>query len=636
MRLCVLSHFFRFFSCARIIAMKVYFLDTTLTNCSNPNAEHFVKYCRTELDKYIASSVCNIVKDIDCKVQKDTIDKNSILCFCVGEKEYLESVQSFMQSALDNSATIYPIALDKEHRMPGNPVSDKQSFDVPAYLEKRQWEANNMQAVAQIFARKIIGQFFPNIYKDKVKYFISHRRYDGEELAREIAEKLRVMTFDNHTVYRDVAWVESGDEAQKSIDANLRTSDVLIFLHTADCTNSVEVFKELNFAMVHEIPVLWIQIDNADIKKLPFCPGERPHLSYSISEIRNKRKISSICDEIDRSCFELLMSSSKNIWSFIDSLTDMNGNNDVSVKRYKDNPYQYIVQYKAYTADHYDNGMRKHFVQFFARKIEESDAKTIQKEPGDVVDCSVLLTKNCMRANLENAYLTCWKDNFADYMDNIKRNIQYSQDNKGRGIIVISGAFPDCDEIYKPSLSEAVMIYAKEILRNGYILSFGSHPTFQRALLAIGEQYGFTNEQCIHMHMAEEYWKNYSADDQKMFREKCNLKISHNLQAMRECMIGEKNVVAMICLGGKIKKEKNEQGVDIEVGLAGRHHVPVYLVGTVGGRSAQMSGEYEQSGRWEQLNSLGDAFNEKLAHTINHHEMAQKLLRKISEGRGQS
>ena len=48
-----------------------------------------------------------------------------------------------------------------------------------------------------------------------------------------------------------------------------------------------------------------------------------------------------------------------------------------------------------------------------------------------------------------------------------------------RGEIVISGAFPDCDEIYKQCLTDALVIFSKAIIREGYILTFGAHPTFQ-------------------------------------------------------------------------------------------------------------------------------------------------------------
>ena len=612
--------------------MKIYLLDAGLTNCKNASVKIFIDLCRSELKKYVASYVCDISTDEDCIAQRNSVSQESVLCFFVGDGEYSKAVRSFMQSALDNKAEIWPIALDKDYRMPCKPVSDKQSFDIPTYIEKRQWSPNNMQAVAQIYARKIIGKVLSNRYSDNAKYFISHRRFDGEDLARQIAEKLRVMTLDSHTVYRDVAWVETGDEARSDIDKNLKSSDVLIFLHTAECANSKEVFRELDFAMVHEIPILWICVDNADPKKLTLRPSEQPHLAYSSSEVLDEKRIASICDEIDAKCFELIMNSSKDVISYISSLTDMDGHDDVFVNSFKNDPYHYIVRYKAYTSDTYDDGIQKHYVQYFGRKLKESDVKKEQEIEEYGVDRCIFLDKGSMREKLPASGTECWADNYADYMDNIKENIRRTHEDRTRGeIIVISGAFPDCDEIYKPSLTQAIMVYAKEILRNGYILSFGAHPTFQRALFVIGEKYGFGNEKCIHMHMAKQYLKTYSEEDMAFIHNHCELKTSNNLQEMREAMIGEKCVVAMICLGGKIKADKREQGVDIEVELARQYGVPVFLIGTVGGRSDQMGSEYEKTGNWSALNTLGKEFNEDLIHKINHQEMAQRLIRKIGE-----
>ncbi len=55
-------------------------------------------------------------------------------------------------------------------------------------------------------------------------------------------------------------------------------------------------------------------------------------------------------------------------------------------------------------------------------------------------------------------------------------------------------------------------------------------------------------------------------------------------EMMRENMICKEKSELLICLGGKIKDDKSQQGVDIEVELAKSVNVPVALVGTVGGR----------------------------------------------------
>ena len=63
-----------------------------------------------------------------------------------------------------------------ECRKPPEPVSEKQSYDVSCRNENRNPLKNNMRAIAQVFARKIIAQTLSPLYQDEVLYFISHRR----------------------------------------------------------------------------------------------------------------------------------------------------------------------------------------------------------------------------------------------------------------------------------------------------------------------------------------------------------------------------------------------------------------------------------------------------------------------------
>lgn len=79
--------------------------------------------------------------------------------------------------------------------------------------------------------------------------------------------------------------------------------------------------------------------------------------------------------------------------------------------------------------------------------------------------------------------------------------------------IIISGAFPDYDEIYKVSLLEAVLVYAREIIKNGYTLVFGAHPTFQNLIFDIGRLYASDVKYSIEMHMDKHYIGGYDLDE---------------------------------------------------------------------------------------------------------------------------
>ena len=94
-------------------------------------------------------------------------------------------------------------------------------------------------------------------------------------------------------------------------------------------------------------------------------------------------------------------------------------------------------------------------------------------------------------------------------------------------------------------------------------------------------------------------------------------------------MICKKKSELLICLGGKIKEDKSQQGVDIEVELAKKANVPVALVGTVGGRSSEYAFERIEKNDWLDLNSWEQELNESLFYNVNHRLMIRRLLNKI-------
>ena len=192
----------------------------------------------------------------------------------------------------------------------------------------------------------------------------------------------------------------------------------------------------------------------------------------------------------------------------------------------------------------------------------------------------------------------------------------------------MSGAFPDYDGIYKNSLMEAILIYSKQIIRKGYTLVFGAHPSFQEVIFNIGKIYSSDVKYSIEMHMDQAYIGNY---DLEKLNKKCTLVLSDGLQEMREAMICKQKAEMMICLGGKIKDDKLQQGVDVEVALAREQDIPVALVGTVGGRSSEFAFEILQSNSWETMNPWSKELNESLFYNVNHRLMSERLLREIEK-----
>ena len=610
--------------------MNVIFCSPQITMKSTNDATDFYNKCKEILDQYLFN-----VKYIDSKmlIQKNLIEeanKDDILIFFNSENgEYDDQILKLIKKYNDKHSRIWAVAmeLNPECRRPPEPVSDKQSFDVSVRNENRNPRNNNMPAIAHIFARKIIAQTLSPLYRDEVLYFISHRRSDGERLASKLADKLSLLTRERN-VYRDVVNVAVGDDAQKDIDKNLKLSDVLIFLQTKEAGNSEYIMKELCYALLNDIPVLWVQIDEAPYDNLEIRPGDAPLLSYKSEEFEDDERLIEIADEIEDACFKLIMESSWQVHSYVECLTDMHDGELIKISSDTERILAYEVEYTAPVKNRYGNKYHCDYVQCFGRNPKPNDienfAKYINNKSITNYDSIVLLSSH---GKLDKIKLNdkIQEDNYDDYIANMQ-NVSGKGNIRKNKKIILSGAFPEDDEIYKLSLYEAVVTYAKEIIKSGYTLVFGAHPTFQNIIFEIGKLYSRDPKSAIEMHMDKAYENPYDTAD---LRKNCTLILSDGLQKMRETMICGENIEAMVCLGGKIKNDKSKQGVDIEVGLAKQFNIPVALVGTVGGRSSEYAFEIVKNGNWNDINPWGKEFNERLFYNVNHRLMSSQLLRKI-------
>ena len=611
--------------------MKMIFCNPGLTMVKTEVADIFFDECSRILDTYLTNRVyISSTFQVNQLLAEDANENDILIFFTAENGEYNQTILKLIRKYHDAQSRIWAIAMEKnpECRRPPEPVSIKQSFDVSCRNENRNPMKNNMKAIAQIFARKIIAQTLSPLYRDEVLYFISHRRIDGEHIAAQLADELKRLTRERN-VYRDVVNVEVGTDAQEDIDKNLEISDILIFLQTPEAQNSQYIMKELCFALVNDIPILWIQIDNAPYSNLEIRPGEAPVLCYESNEFDMGDRLIEIVDEIEEKCFQLIMNSSNQVYSYIECLNDMNSANKIRLVCDKSATLAYEIEYKEKIRDLYDTGIRKHYIQCFGRNPKEKDIQQFiervkKSETYDKHD-KLFLLSNHGRREKQIGDVKVAEENYDDYLMNIE-NVSGSKGKRLNKRIILSGAFPDYDEIYKNSLLQAVLVYSREIIKNGYTLVFGAHPTFQKLIFDIGQLYSSDTKYSIEMHMDKAYIGGYDMDD---LQERCTLVLSDSLQEMRENMICKEKGEILICLGGKIKEDKIQQGVDIEVELAKCAGIPVALVGTVGGRSSEYAFERIAENNWSDLNPWSQAFNEGLFYNVNHRLMINRLLEGI-------
>ncbi len=615
--------------------MKIVFCAPNLTMDNTKDAEVFMAVCKNVLDTYDTGTEYILNKFLLIQKLAQPIDESDILVYFNAENgKYRDNMICLFEKFSDAGNRIWPIAMESSAscRKPPDPIANCQSFDVSCRNENRNPLKNNIKAIAGVFARKLVSQVLSPMYRDEVLYFISHRRSDGEHIAAKLADELKCLTRERN-IFRDVVNVEVGSDAQAEIDENLEISDIVIFLHTKDSAESDYIMKELCYAMSNGIPVLWIQIDDAPISELLIHPGENPALCYKSTDFDNSERLIDIAEEVEECCFSMIMqSSSENMATYMEYLLDLQKKKKIEVKGYEHNALTYQVKYQEINTNIYDNGERNDYIQCFGRNLSQKDIEWFVNSIADKkilnsCDRVFMLANHGNKKSLDSNEKIII-DKYDNYIMNLESLCGVIQPRNNKRII-LSGAFPDCDEIYKASLLEALYVYSREIIRNGYILVFGAHPTFQEIIFDIGRRYTADPRSTIEMHMDEVYLSEYNKEE---LEESCNLILSNGLHEMRERMISESPAEVLICLGGKIKEDSAEQGVDEEVRIAQQAGIPVALVGTVGGRSSEYAYEIMKKGAWDSLNSWGTDFNENLFYNVNHRMMIRQLLDILEAG----
>lgn len=604
--------------------MKVFCIDSQLTIPDSEKAQYFEKILKEQLNQYGAEVL--LVNNFTINKYRLKVNKKDIIVMFNGN-DHIENreVSQFMEQAQKMEAEIWPIGLTKDLRIPCNNLSKYQSYDIWEQLRSRDLGEEYLSVIAKIFSRKIIANVMPTLYSEEGVIFMSHRRLDGEEITANLCDRIILQSKESN-VFRDVVKIEVGKEAQKEIDSVMKMSNIFIFIHTDQSANSKWVQKELTYAVLRNIPVLWVQIDGADSSKLSVLPSETPNLSYVSLDFEDSSKIVKIADEILQSAFEIIMNKSNKIFDYLCSLYELFDNTITQVSN-TNMIYSVSVPRKGY---HYPQRNIEQCFQLFSRTIHENDIIELKRlvHNKSEYDSTVMLTDNVVISEKRDN-LTI--DSLENFYYNWKTYLKGEKELKGMEI-VICGAFPDGDEIYKQSLYDALVIFSKAILEEGYILTFGSHPTFQKLFFEIAkEKFPSKAKQVLKMYISKWFEEKY-LNDKRKFLENAYLievnkeeSLNKSLTVMRNEMIQRTEVAAIVCLGGKIKDNKAEEGIREEIEIAKSYGIPVFIVGSVGGCSAQMAVEIKEEG-WNTINGASSELNEKFMESIDYFNLSQGML----------
>lgn len=606
--------------------MEIYIINPSLTMEDPEKTKTFIssleeQFCKFDISYTVISSPVKYM---------NKIKKEDIALIFNDEKALLDkSLNDLLEKLKQTGTSIYPIAWNTAGRTPAKIISTYQSFDIAEQLRRRDLTGDHMAVIAQGFARKLISEVMPTIYKEDGLIFISHRRVDGEEIAANLCDVLTTQ-FTGSKIFRDVTSVKVGHEAQKEIDKSMAESDAFIFVHTPQSAHSDWIQKELRFAVIREVPILWIKIDNADCNALKIKPSDKPHLCYNSSEFDNKARLSDIVDEIMNTLFEIIMLRSNKVFDYNNTLHELFKDNITQVDDSK-MIYNIDIERKGY---HYPQRNISQYIQLYGRTPTEKDIKELPDVVNKITqnyDSAVILTDKIVEREERS---DCIVETYDDFIYNWRRFLNRNDLNIDKEII-ISGAFPKCDEIYKQTLTDALVIFCKSILHAGYTLTFGSHPTFQELFFAVSSQiYPLDYRNHLKMYISkffqDKYQISYLQQNAQVYEIENKGKIEPSLTLMRTRMIQRDNVAALVCLGGIIKEDKSQEGIREEISLAIEKGIPVFIVGSVGGCSSVVATEY-RSQNWNGLNTAPTDLNNAFVDSIDYYSLSQMMLKYLDE-----
>lgn len=606
--------------------MKVYIIDSSISGKAVKESSVFQKELIEQLAIYGVDYSVIYNQNIErCKLnmQKDSL----IIVFnehAMNEDKENGCIE-FLLKAIEKKIEIWPVAIDQNSRKPQGIISKKQSYDVWEQLRSRKLDERYLKTIAKVFSRKIIARTFPTCYCENGEVFLSHRRIDGEEIAAQIYDKMVVQSKET-TPFRDVVNVKVGDEAQEVIDREMEKSDIFVFIHTPAAGESDWILKELRFALLRNIPILWVQINDPDIDALKLKPSDKPHLKYQLEDFEKEESIVHIVDEILQKAFELIMDRSNQVLGYIETIENVFGE-QLEVVSQEKMIYHVSAVRKGY---HYPQRNIEQYYQIFGRTPTLDDARKLKAELNIVdADSIAIITNRVVTCSVQEMVVF---DAIQDFCYHWSKYMAEEREEEKSMEIIISGAFPDCDEIYKQSLTDALVLFAKVIIRGGYQLTFGAHPTFQELFFDVAKEIEPKKyKNMLNMYISKWFLED-SDERRKEFNDKCKVFVTDkkedrlsSLSEMRKVMIQRDEVKAVICLGGKIKKNREEEGMREEIALAREKGIPVFVVGSVGGCSAVVAKEYENNG-FVGLNDAAEELNLIFMKDIDYFGMAQNML----------
>ncbi|MGG3882423.1 TIR domain-containing protein [Brevibacillus panacihumi] len=618
--------------------MGAVIIHPKLTLGDNAVADAFYETFRNELEEHTdVRNLKTMMHLHTATLQSDEL----VVIFNREDQDYSENVLGVIRQALELGCTLVPVALFEHTRNPASLCSHLQSFEVVDQLRQRRLTDQNIDTIAFALTRLVMSLIQPTMAVHQMELFISHRRKDGELLAAAFYNEFRRRA-DEVEVFRDLINIRVGQDAQEEIEKNLYQSDAVIFIDTPLSGESIWVEKELRIALGLNIPIVWVKVgSDTDRALLNVKPGDSPHFVFENLEEENLITEPLIIDNIIHKAFQISRSNAMSVMDHFNRLQNLANSKKIELipVHRKTMLYQVNIPRK-YKELHYHQRPLIHFLQLFGRNPKVTDKSGfdpllselgLQAHPqlGYNFDSGLLLGPQAPQRS-GDIYEPISVDSIDGYVTSLQKYLTLESKPAPRKGVIISGAFPDVGPELQQQMTNAVYCFAKAILDKGGIIIFGSHPTFQHMILDLAKRQRPDDYiSSVHMYISKFFAAQAGIDELTAqatvyATENINNDRAASLTEMRQAMITDVDAAGIIVLGGKQHKHI-KPGVDEELELARQRGLPAFLIGSVGGRSAELAQQMMENGNCS-INSLALEQNKRLATSLDYRVLADEIL----------
>lgn len=618
----------------------VFLLAPTLTLGYSADAQKFFAACKEQLAAYVP--VSEIRNETALRATRPS-NCDAVIIFNRADTQYDPLVLGFLTDSLRDKAVVVSVAMTPDCRCPPQPIQKEQSFDVTEQLRRRSLTSTHLETIAAVFSRQLLAKLEPTLTNEPMHLFLSYRRIDGEAIAGWFYDDLLVRA---QTVFRDLISVRIGQDAQQVVEENLSQCDAVVFLDTPKAGTSPWIEKELQIALSWNLPIVWIRIGPEESRfDLPLEPAARPHFVFSDLKCSRDRIPVAAIDQIVHKAFEICRETfASRVFDqirYLRRLTDMHGAAFTELDKSR-LLYAITLPRKEFR---YPQRPLTHVLQFFARWPTENDRGQLipcmeqhgyepHPKHGPYYDTALLLAPVPTRPDTSNpTSLRLCVESSDDYVHAIESYFVSKKTPPTSKGLIISGAFPDCEPDYQQYLTDAVHAFTRGGLDRRRTIIFGAHPTFQHLIFDMAKRRRPDDfKTVLHMYVSRFFATDAALEEYAKYASIFPIDAvaghrAESLTAMRRAMISDPQAAALVALGGKTKAGGHAPGVDEEVALAHEAGLPVFVVGSVGGRSGQLAYEWTvDKVKKGALNSLSAEQNKQLLTSIDYLSLAALVL----------